>query len=285
MSRDLPEVSAIDPVATLVQVGLYPSYASGSERGLVVLALGLPYWLEPSGDQFALLVEPPAEAVVREQLRRFERESIGWPPTTTVPTGTAGPVDLFTPLVWAASVLAAFRLQLHRPDWVNAGAVDAVAIFERGEIWRLATALFLHADVGHLVSNLASGIFVFAAVTSTIGRRAGWASIAGAALAGNLATAFARYPQPYLSIGASTAIFAALGLLTGRAVRVTARSIAWRRWRAMFVPLAAGVTVLALYGAGGVRIDVGAHLCGFLAGLAAGFAVFRGLRFSAVPRT
>jgi rhomboid protease GluP len=181
-------------------------------------------------------------------------------------------------------VLASFRVQLQRPDWVNAGAVDAAAVFERGEIWRLATALFLHADVGHLLSNLASGIFVFAAVTSTMGRRAGWVLITLAALAGNLATALARYPEPYISIGASTAIFAALGLLTGRAVRVAACSSAWRRWRAMFVPLAAGLTVLSLYGAGGVRIDVGAHLCGFAAGLGLGFAVSRGVRLSAAPR-
>lgn len=286
MSAHLPadSVTATGSLeATLVQVGIYPTYTSGSEHGLVVLAMGLPYWLEPLGDQFALLIEPPAEVVVREQLARFDRESIGWPPPAIDATGSVKPVDLLSPLCWAALVLAAFRVQLQRPDWVNAGAVDAAAIFERGEVWRLATALFLHDDLGHLVSNLASGIFVFAAVTTTMGRRAGWAWIAVAALVGNLATALARYPAPYLSIGASTAIFGGLGLLTGCAVCVGARSRASQRWRAAFVPLAAGITVLGLYGAGGVRIDLGAHLCGFGAGLVLGFAASRRATFSA-PR-
>jgi hypothetical protein len=39
----------------------------------------------------------------------------------------------------------------------------------------------------------------------------------------------------------------------------------------MFAPLAAGLIVLALYGAGPQPIDVGAHLAGFLVGLATGF--------------
>ena len=43
------------------------------------------------------------------------------------------------------------------------------------------------------------------------------------------------------------------------------------RWRGMFVALASGLIVLALYGAGGARIDLGAHVTGFVAGLALGF--------------
>jgi membrane associated rhomboid family serine protease len=38
----------------------------------------------------------------------------------------------------------------------------------------------------------------------------------------------------------------------------------------MFGPGAAGVIVLALYGAGGQRVDIGAHVCGFVAGLVLG---------------
>jgi len=43
------------------------------------------------------------------------------------------------------------------------------------------------------------------------------------------------------------------------------------RWRAVFVPLAAGLTLLGLFGAGDLRIDVGAHVTGFTAGLVLGF--------------
>ena len=105
----------------------------------------------------------------------------------------------------------------------GAGALDTQAVFDRGEWWRLGTALFLHADFGHLISNVLSGMFAFAAVLSTIGRRQGWLLLALASATGNLAIAALNYPGPYLSLGASTAIFAALGLLTGRAMHTVAR--------------------------------------------------------------
>lgn len=80
-----------------------------------------------------------------------------------------------------------------------------------------------------------------------------------------------NYPAAYRSLGASTAIFAGLGLLTGRAIRIVVRADHPHRWRSVFVPLAAGLTMLGLYGAGGIHIDVLAHVTGFGAGLLIGF--------------
>jgi membrane associated rhomboid family serine protease len=128
--------------------------------------------------------------------------------------------------------------------------------------------LFLHADLGHLLANVISGYFVFSAVLSTIGRGRGWLCLAIAAIVGNCAVAGLNYPGPYRSLGASTAIFAGLGLLTGRAVRVLRTKSGGHRWRAVFVPLAAGVALLGLFGAGGLHTDVVAHATGFAAGLA-----------------
>jgi membrane associated rhomboid family serine protease len=149
--------------------------------------------------------------------------------------------------------------------------LDSPAVFERGEWWRVVTALFLHADVGHLVSNLVSGIFVFSAVLTTLGRRRGWSLLILTSVVGNLLAAAVKYPGAYQSLGASTAIFAAVGLLTGRALRSVLRGNRPGRWRALFAPLAAGLSVLGLYGAGGQQVDVLAHLTGFTAGLALGF--------------
>jgi membrane associated rhomboid family serine protease len=140
------------------------------------------------------------------------------------------------------------------------------------------TALFLHADASHVTSNALGGLLVFSATLSTFGWLRGWTLLAIASVVGNLAVAAVNFPQPYISVGASTAIFAGVGLLTGRAVRVAWRSSHPYRWRAMFVPLAAGLTVLALHGAGGQRVDVGAHLTGFLAGVVFGFV-------AGIPRT
>ncbi len=98
----------------------------------------------------------------------------------------------------------------------------------------------------------------------------GWLLLAGAALAGNFAVAVVHRSVAYHSLGASTAIFAGLGLLTGRAIRVAGRQP--RRWLGPFAPLWAGISLLALYGAGGLEVDVLAHLTGFLAGVGLGFA-------------
>jgi rhomboid protease GluP len=174
---------------------------------------------------------------------------------------------MFTPLLWFWSITLLFLAQDRWPQLVGAGILDATAVIGRGELWRAFTALFLHRDVTHLVANAIGGFLVFTAVTSTLGRARGWLWLTLAAIAGNLATAWVHYPAAYRSLGASTAAFAGVGLLTGCALRR----------RALFVPLLAGLTVLGLYGAGGgaERVDVGAHATGFLAGLVAGLIARR----------
>jgi membrane associated rhomboid family serine protease len=256
----------------LVEAGNYPTPAEGFDHGLVVLALGAPYWLVPHDGGYRLLVEPPAADAAREQLACFDRESVNWPPPAAENPAPRR-YEMATPLLWAVSVLLVFCAQgTWRGRWEAAGDLDARAVFDRGEWWRLGTALFLHADFGHLISNELSGIFVFSAVVSTIGRSRGWLLLALASLSGNLAIAALYYPSPYRSLGASTAIFAGLGLLTGRAIRLVRRPGRLGRWRAVLVPLAAGATLLGLFGAGGLDVDVGAHLTGFTAGLICGFA-------------
>ncbi|HEY0946312.1 MAG TPA: rhomboid family intramembrane serine protease [Opitutaceae bacterium] len=241
--------------------------------------MGEPYWLVAADGGYHLLVETHAAGAVREQLACFDRESAGWPSRTLSPVSSdeLRETEFFTPLLWLLAILAVFRAQVEWPALTDAGLLDVRGIFDRGEWWRIGTALFLHADAGHLVSNGMSGLLVFPAVLSTFGRRLGWLLLAVAALAGNLAVAAMYYPANYHSLGASTAIFAGFGLLTGRAVPRAGRSDGRRPWRVIFVRLAAGLTILSLYGAGAgtSRVDVLAHLSGFGAGLVLGLAAPR----------
>jgi rhomboid protease GluP len=268
-SSDISETASLDPIpGDLAEAGDYATANDGFDHGLVVLASGRPYWLVPSGSRFRLLVEPSELNAVRGELACFDRESLGWPPPPP-PGAAARPVEAATPLLWALAVMAVYWCQARWPGRLeDLGSLDSRALFDRGEWWRPATALFLHADLGHLVSNVLCGTFAFSAALSTIGRRRGWLLLALASVTGNLAIAALNYPGPYRSLGASTAIFAALGLLTGRAIRAVRRS---RRWQAVFAPLAAGITLLGLFGAGGIDVDVGAHATGFAAGLIWGF--------------
>jgi rhomboid protease GluP len=99
-----------------------------------------------------------------------------------------------------------------------------------------------------------------------------WASILGAG-------AFANYleilvsPSTHRAVGASTAVFAALGLLAGMAwqPRLRLRERAWRR----FAPLIAGVSLLTLLGAGREHVDVLGHGLGFLLGVCVGWIFAR----------
>jgi rhomboid protease GluP len=72
------------------------------------------------------------------------------------------------------------------------------------------------------------------------------------------------------SVGASTAVFATLGLLAAYAWR--RRRDQGDRWAYRWAPLIAGVILLGFTGAGGERTDVLAHLTGFVMGLVAGVA-------------
>ena len=268
---DAPEINPEPLESNLVVAGVYRSEREAAEHGLVVLALGYSYWLVAGSDGVQLLIQPAAVDVARAHLAAYDRESIGWPPPPITDPWLPASVDFFIPLLWAATVLVIFNFTARSLAWIEHGALRADAVFSGGEWWRAVTALFLHADAAHVTSNAASGLLVFSAVLSTLGRARGWLLLLISAAVGNLAVAAASYPRPYSSIGASTAIFAGVGLLSGRSVRIAWRSIHPHRWRAMFAPFAAGVIVLALYGAGGQRVDVGAHLTGFLAGFVLGF--------------
>ena len=279
MSLPEPSTPVLDDElpADLVEAGVYATGQAGFEHGLVVLALGRPYWLVPVPEGHRLLVEADVAPRVRDQLARYDRESLHWPPRPWVDHSTHG-TDLITPLLWALTVLVVFHLQGARPAWAADGALDAAAIFDRGEWWRVGTALLLHADGPHVISNALSGILLFTAVLKTFGRAAGWLLVAAAGLVGNLVVAALAYPGPYHSLGASTAIFAGVGLLTGRVLRRLTRRGEPPRGREVFVALGSGVIVLALYGAGGPRVDLSAHIAGFFAGLALGFVAATRLR-------
>lgn len=269
-AAEIDLVAAPESPADLVAVGDYASALEAADRGLVILALGFCYWLNPAGDGFSLCVERAHAATVRAQLASYERECAHWPPPPFQDEVSRSPGSGIALTLWALALVGSFWAQQRWPVWLEFGSLQPAAIFGRGEWWRPFTALFLHADVGHLLSNAVAGAFVFSAVLATLGRRRGTVLLTLGAVLGNLVSAAQHAGDAYASIGASTAIFAGLGLLTGWA-------IAWRRdpaapasMRRIFVPLGAGLTVLALYGAGGPHVDLGAHLCGFAVGLMLG---------------
>jgi rhomboid protease GluP len=254
-----------------VDAGVYTTHEEGFQHSLVVLAMGKDCWLITDGDGHHLRVATSDLPAVLGQLACFDHERLSWPPRPLIDAIPILRHLPLSPLVWVLLVCAVFGVQQERHELTDTGMVDVQRMFAHGEWWRVGSALWLHNDIGHLVSNAGSGLLVFSAVVSTLGFRKGWTLLAASAVAGNLIAATIRFGSDYRSLGASTAIFAGLGLLTGRAVRVMSRSDHPHRWRAMIVPLLAGIAVLCLFGAGGANIDLLAHATGFGAGCVLGF--------------
>ena len=152
--------------------------------------------------------------------------------------------------------------------WVARGGASAELILS-GELWRTVTALTLHADLPHVGSNAVAMLFFLTAVCRSEGPGVGSVLVLGAGALGNLCNAW-FYGFDHISVGASTAVFGALGVLGGTGV-VRRRRIGLRGRRA-WVPLAAGLAILGMLGTGGPRVDLWAHFWGLAAGGAVGGA-------------
>jgi membrane associated rhomboid family serine protease len=152
--------------------------------------------------------------------------------------------------------------------WFPAGTSDATRVLH-GEWWRTITALTLHADSGHVLSNVAIGGVVVAAVMRRLGVGWGVALVVAAGALGNLVNAWAYGSIAHRSVGFSTAVFGAIGILGGltyiSALRPTPRG------RPAWTAIGGSLALLAMLGAS-ERSDLLAHLFGTATGLGVGLA-------------
>lgn len=159
--------------------------------------------------------------------------------------------------------------------WFERGSADAEAIL-LGEAWRAVTSLTLHADLGHVMANSIVGVLFLTAVCRELGPGLGCALVLLAGAGGNLANAL-LHGSLHDSVGASTAVFGAVGLLGGLGVGRRRRKGA--RGRRAWVSVAAALGLLAMLGTAGERVDLWAHLFGLavggLLGVPLGFAAQR----------
>jgi len=90
----------------------------------------------------------------------------------------------------------------------------------RGEFWRLASSLFLHGDIGHLLGNMVPLFILGSACEHAFGGGRAAAIYMAAGLAGGVATV-ACDPRP--TIGASGAVFGLMGCLVAVLQRLRSR--------------------------------------------------------------
>jgi membrane associated rhomboid family serine protease len=136
----------------------------------------------------------------------------------------------------------------------------------RGELYRTVTSLMIHANALHLVANVFCIAVFGTAVCQITGPGVGWFMILLTGVGGNFMNAM-LYRSHHVSVGSSTAIFGAVGILAGYQFLKRFR-LSGRRRKA-WLPLAAGVALLAFLGSSKYA-DITAHLFGFLVGIVAG---------------
>ena len=238
-----------------------------AEAVLVLEAMRIPHRTDYSSRMWRLMVPLEQEFAARSELERYDAENRQVAPyrpnVHTFDNGWAGVLGFLT-IIWLLPNLQDW--QTFGWNWRELGVMDAELVRD-GQWWRTITALTLHGDLGHIVGNSAFGAVFGLLLGRFVGSGLGWLLVVvGAALA-NWANAWLQTP-PFSSLGASTATFAALGLVG---------TFVWRRgylrgrnWRASFAPLFAAIALLVYTGMGGIRTDILAHILGFAAGVAGG---------------
>jgi membrane associated rhomboid family serine protease len=214
-------------------------------------------------------VDAQDAAYAARHLAQYELENRPPPPPPPPPR--------LHPHAWAGSVLYVVTLVgvayvvgngLVRLDAFDRGTLECARV-QAGEWWRAWTALTLHLDGPHLAANLGAGVWFGYLAARQLGVGTAWfLTVTGAALA-NLIEGLTGPPE-HSAVGASTAVFTALGLMSAYSWRE--RFHLPQHWGRRWSPLVAGVILLGWTGSAGEGTDLVAHLAGFATGMLLGVA-------------
>lgn len=264
-----------EPDEDWIDVGSYASLDEAHEHALVALAMGEAVRVE-HGDgpgEYDVQAEPAAAPKISSELEQYAEESrVKQTPPLLPSNWGRHPAGFLHFVVWATALLVVFRFQTENPSLSDRFASSSIGLIGRGEWWRPFTALFLHGDGPHIVGNLASGAVFGMLVSKSLGPWKGWAMILLAGTAGNAMTSWITWPEAFGSLGASTAVFGALGILSGIGMVENSREKIRMPWLRVLAPLLAGFVLLGWLGgaAPGEGVDVFGHVFGFAAGVVAG---------------
>lgn len=231
---------------------------------LVLTARGIDNRIDWHDGIWHLQVALDDEAAATRELAIYERENVPVPAPpmpVRIDSGWWG-VAAYLAVIWSALALQASPAL---------GRLHVGSVMD-GELWRLTTALTLHADLGHIVANSVFGGLFGLLAGRYLGTGLAWFCIVLGGTLGNALNAFVR-PAEFASIGASTATFAAVGLCG---------AFMWRngyfrrlKWQRGFAPVFAAIAFFAYTGIGDENTDVVAHLTGLASGFALGLWVAR----------
>ena len=219
--------------------------------------------------EFLLQVAAQDAARAARHLAAYEAENRAPPPPPPPPRlhphAWVGCVAYGAMLLGVAWAVGGGHVRL---DAFDLGVLQCARV-QAGEWWRAWTALTLHLDGPHLAANLGAGVWFGYLAARQLGVGTAWfLTVTGAALA-NLAEGLSG-PPGHGAVGASTAVFTALGLMSAYSWRE--RFYLPQHWGRRWAPLVAGVVLLGWTGSAGEGTDLVAHVAGFGVGLSLGAA-------------
>jgi membrane associated rhomboid family serine protease len=235
----------------------------------MLAAVGISSAIGFDRDSYILTVDASVAAPAVDHLRSYAAESRPAPPAiaprSPKPNAWVGCVIYVAVLLLVGFAIANGWWRL---DAFDVGDLNAEQL-QRGQWWRAWTALTLHLDGPHLIANLGAGIWFGFLAAREIGSGSTWfLVVTGAAMANLFEGSFG--PPWHRSVGASTAVFTALGLLVAYSWRL--RLLMPQGWASRWAPLVAGAVLLGWFGTAGEGTDIVAHVLGFAFGCVLGAA-------------
>src|SRR3984957_4955947 len=245
-------------LAEAIEIYRSPVRAICAERAFVLTAVGIEHEMSESPEGFSLWVDPANAQVAHSHLLHYQQETRRPPPPAPV---TAPPLYAGA---WIGStayalVLLGVALAISRGwgrlDAFAAGELDA-GLVRQGQWWRAWTALTLHLDPAHITANIGAGAWFGYLAGRLLGPGTAWGLVVfGAGIANWVEALLAA--ADHRAVGASTAVFTALGLLAAYSWRE--RHMMQLRPAQRYGPLFGGVVLLGWLGTSGANTDVMAH--------------------------
>ncbi|MFH2066284.1 MAG: rhomboid family intramembrane serine protease, partial [Pseudomonadota bacterium] len=238
-----------------------------NQYGLILTSQGISFHAQKAGRSWNILVDRDNTEKATKIIEEYFSEH---------PAAHNAGEDRHDPHTYTGLWISAVMISVHIAIILsNEGRVfrDAfqmsAAKIMAGEYYRTITALFLHADTGHLAGNVI-GISIFGTVLC---RMTGWGPgmlmILLSGGMGNLINAF-LFSSNHVSIGSSTAVFGTIGMLSGKMFVEKFRRTGIKQ--ASWLPIGGGIALLSFLGSG-EHTDVTAHLFGMIVGIFLGMMV------------
>jgi rhomboid protease GluP len=234
---------------------------------LVLASAGISGQISGQPDNWTVSVLPEDSEKALAEIGKYFQENRETPDGEDIRSRI--PHKIQTGIGAALGLLTGHIFMIHHggiPFFAEKYGASASAILN-GERYRTVTALMIHADSIHLAGNMVALALFFTVVCSVQGFGAGAFCVLASGAVGNYATAL-LYGSAHSSIGASTAVFGAVGILICHQTFNSFRA-AKQRFRA-WLPLGGGLCLLGLFSEG-AHTDILAHLFGLGSGMGIGF--------------